>query len=153
MARRRGPHASQRHAVCFPISLVEKLPWLDGQSWKTERQEALLLRILVSTERDIMLAQITSTLAAINLEPGGIIAWLVVGLIAGWLAGLAMSGSGYGIAGDIIMGLIGAFLGGLITSFFVQGSAGFVGSVIIAFIGACVLIAIARALTPTRTRI
>jgi len=43
--------------------------------------------------------------------PGGILAWLVVGLISGWLAGLFMRGGGYGVIGDIIIGLIGAFIG------------------------------------------
>ena len=50
---------------------------------------------------------------AVVLSPGSIIAWLLVGLIAGWLAGLMMKGSGYGIIGDIVVGLIGSFLGGL----------------------------------------
>ena len=49
--------------------------------------------------------------------PGGIIAWLVVGLIAGWLAGLFMRGRGYGMVWDIILGLIGAFVGGLTAPF------------------------------------
>ncbi len=81
------------------------------------------------------------------LDPGGIIAWLVVGLIAGWLAGLVMRGGGYGILGDIIMGIIGAFVGGLIFSVLMPGSsAGFFGSIVVAFIGAVVLIAIVRAL-------
>ena len=61
---------------------------------------------------------------AVVLSPGGIIAWLFVGLIAGWLAGLMMKGSGYGVIGDIIVGLIGSFLGGLILSFFVEGRPG-----------------------------
>ena len=69
---------------------------------------------------------------AIVLSPGGIIAWLVVGLIAGWLAGLMMKGSGYGILGDMIVGLIGSFLGGLLLSFFVEGAAGFWGSILVA---------------------
>jgi uncharacterized membrane protein YeaQ/YmgE (transglycosylase-associated protein family) len=81
------------------------------------------------------------------LDPGGIIAWLVVGLIAGWLAGLVMKGGGYGILGDIIMGIVGAFVGGLIFSLLMPGSsAGFLGSIVVAFIGAVVLIAIVRAL-------
>jgi uncharacterized membrane protein YeaQ/YmgE (transglycosylase-associated protein family) len=81
---------------------------------------------------------------AVVLSPGGIIAWLVVGLIAGWLAGLMMKGSGYGILGDIIVGLIGSFLGGVMLSYFVEGAAGFWGSILVAFIGACVLIFLAR---------
>ena len=48
------------------------------------------------------------TLFALALNPGGIISWIVIGLIAGWLAGVAMKGGGYGIIGDIIVGLIGA---------------------------------------------
>jgi len=90
-------------------------------------------------------------LAEILLAPGGIIAWLVVGLIAGWLAGVVMKGSGYGIVLDIIVGLIGAFLGGLIFGLFVQGDAGFWGSIGVAFVGACVLIAITRAIAPARS--
>ncbi len=80
--------------------------------------------------------------------PGGIIAWLVVGLISGWLAGLFMRGRGYGMIWDIVIGLIGAFVGGLICSFFVQGMAGFWGTILVSFIGACILIAIVRAVSP-----
>jgi uncharacterized membrane protein YeaQ/YmgE (transglycosylase-associated protein family) len=89
--------------------------------------------------------------AAVALNPGGIIAWLVVGLIAGWLAGLFMKGGGYGILMDIILGLIGAFVGGLVFSLFVEGDSGFWGSIAIAFIGACILVAIVRALSPRTT--
>jgi uncharacterized membrane protein YeaQ/YmgE (transglycosylase-associated protein family) len=84
---------------------------------------------------------------AVVLSPGGVIAWLVVGLVAGWLAGLMMKGSGYGVLGDIIVGLIGSFVGGLILSFFVEGAAGFWGSILVAFIGACVLIFLVRAIS------
>jgi uncharacterized membrane protein YeaQ/YmgE (transglycosylase-associated protein family) len=84
---------------------------------------------------------------AVVLSPGGIIAWLVVGLIAGWLAGLMMKGSGYGVLGDIIVGLIGSFLGGLVLSIFVEGAAGFWGSILVAFIGACLLIFLVRAMS------
>jgi uncharacterized membrane protein YeaQ/YmgE (transglycosylase-associated protein family) len=89
--------------------------------------------------------------ADIVLMPGGIIAWLVVGLIAGWLAGVVMKGSGYGIILDIVVGLVGAFLGGLIFGMFVQGDAGFWGSIGVAFVGACILIAITRAIAPARS--
>jgi uncharacterized membrane protein YeaQ/YmgE (transglycosylase-associated protein family) len=84
---------------------------------------------------------------AVILSPGSVIAWLLVGLIAGWLAGLMMKGSGYGIIGDIVVGLIGSFLGGLILSFFVEGTAGFWGSILVAFVGACVLIVLVRAIS------
>lgn len=82
-----------------------------------------------------------------TLEPGGIIAWLVVGLIAGWLAGVVMKGGGYGVIGDIVVGLVGAFVGGFVFSLITGGgSAGFWGSIAVAFVGAVILIAIVRAL-------
>ena len=89
--------------------------------------------------------------AAIVLEPGGIIAWLVVGLVAGWLAGRVMKGSGFGLVGDIVVGLIGSFLGGLLVSLFHGGAYGFWGSVVVAFIGACVLLFVVRVISGRRT--
>jgi uncharacterized membrane protein YeaQ/YmgE (transglycosylase-associated protein family) len=84
----------------------------------------------------------------VALDPGGIIAWLIVGLVAGFLASMVMRGGGYGIIGDIIVGLVGAFLGGLLASLLgFGGSTGLIGSIIIAFIGACILIAILRAVS------
>jgi len=89
-----------------------------------------------------------------NLEPGGLIAWLVVGLIAGWLAGQFMKGGGYGIVGDIILGIVGAFIGGFIFSLLLPGSSvGLIGSIVVAFIGAVILIAIVRALTRGRATV
>lgn len=85
-----------------------------------------------------------STFAEINLSPGGIIAWLVVGLIAGWLAARVMKGGGYGLIGDMIVGLIGAVIGGVVFGLIVSGEAGFWGSLVVAILGACLLIAIFR---------
>lgn len=88
------------------------------------------------------------------LTPGGWIAWLIVGLIAGFLASRVMRGGGYGIIGDIIVGLIGAFIGGLIASLLIPGATfGFWGSIIVAFIGACILIAILRAISHRTRRV
>jgi uncharacterized membrane protein YeaQ/YmgE (transglycosylase-associated protein family) len=87
-----------------------------------------------------------------SLDPGGLIAWLVVGLIAGWLAARFMKGGGYGLTGDIVLGIIGAYFGGFIFTLVLPGSSvGLVGSVVVAFIGAIILIAIVRALKRTRT--
>jgi uncharacterized membrane protein YeaQ/YmgE (transglycosylase-associated protein family) len=91
--------------------------------------------------------------AEVMLTPGGVIAWLVVGLISGWLAGLFMRGYGFGMFADIIVGLIGAFVGGLVASMFIQGAAGFWGSIVISFLGACFCIAIVRALSPGPQRV
>jgi uncharacterized membrane protein YeaQ/YmgE (transglycosylase-associated protein family) len=92
-------------------------------------------------------------LAEIYFEPRGIIAWLLVGLISGWLAGLVMKGGGYGIIGDIVVGLIGALIGGFVFGLLVTGDTGFWGSIVVAFIGACILIAIVRALARGRSKL
>jgi uncharacterized membrane protein YeaQ/YmgE (transglycosylase-associated protein family) len=89
-------------------------------------------------------------LADLAQMPGGIIAWLFVGLIAGWLAGIMMKGGGYGVLGDILVGLVGSCVGGFLFSFFVEGATGFWGSILVSFLGACVLIAIFRAVSGTR---
>ena len=82
--------------------------------------------------------------ADIYLAPGGIIAWLIVGLVAGFLAGKVMKGSGYGIIGDIIIGLVGAFIGGILFGSFVSAEYAMIGSILVAFVGACILIALVR---------
>lgn len=78
----------------------------------------------------------------------GILAWIIVGLIAGWLAGELMRGSGFGLLGDIIVGIVGALLGGFLASALFGISAPMTGinitSIIIAFLGAVVLLAILR---------
>jgi uncharacterized membrane protein YeaQ/YmgE (transglycosylase-associated protein family) len=94
-----------------------------------------------------------STFADISLNPGGLIAWLVVGLIAGWLAGVVMKGSGYGIVVDMIVGLIGAVLGGLLLGLLVTEDFGLLGSIVVAFVGACALIALVRFVAPGRSRV
>ena len=81
------------------------------------------------------------------LEPGGIIAWLVVGLVAGWLTGKVIRGGGYGAFRDIILGIVGAFIGGVVVSFLgFHGQVGFLGSIVVAFIGAVILVGVVRAL-------
>ena len=75
----------------------------------------------------------------------GFIAWIVVGLIAGWLAGQVMKGGGYGIIVDIILGILGGILGGWIFGMLgIWQSRGMIGSIIVAFIGAVILVAITR---------
>ena len=85
----------------------------------------------------------------------GIIAWIVLGLIAGWLAGQVMRGGGYGLVGDIVLGIIGALVGGFLASTLlgldVTGLN--VMSILIAFVGACIVIAISRAVTRGRTTV
>jgi uncharacterized membrane protein YeaQ/YmgE (transglycosylase-associated protein family) len=83
-----------------------------------------------------------------------IIAWLVIGLIAGLLAKFVVPGAGPGgIIGDIIVGIVGAFLGGWLFNVF--GHAGVTGingySILVAFVGAVVLLFVLRALSTRRT--
>jgi uncharacterized membrane protein YeaQ/YmgE (transglycosylase-associated protein family) len=87
----------------------------------------------------------------------GLLAWLVVGLIAGWLAGLVMKGGGYGILGDLILGIIGALVGGFLASsiFGVPDPiSGFnLTTLIVAFLGAVLVVALVRALSGRRSTI
>jgi len=77
----------------------------------------------------------------------GFLAWIVVGLIAGWLAGQLMKGGGYGTLADIILGLLGGLLGGWIFGKLgISTGGGMIGSIIVAFIGAVILVGITRLL-------
>jgi uncharacterized membrane protein YeaQ/YmgE (transglycosylase-associated protein family) len=85
-----------------------------------------------------------------------ILLWIVLGLVAGWLAGLLMRGGGYGIVGDIVLGILGAIIGGWLTSV-VTGQDIMLGfnlpSLLIAVLGAVVLIGISRLVTGGRTTV
>jgi len=77
----------------------------------------------------------------------GIVYWLVVGLVAGWLAGQVMKGGGYGVVVDIILGLVGGVVGGWVFGALgIGGGSGMLGSIIVAFVGAVILVAITRVL-------
>lgn len=75
----------------------------------------------------------------------GLLAWIVVGLVAGVLATLVMGG-GYGIIGDIVIGIVGAFIGGWLFSVLGVSSpmGGMGGQIFVAFVGALVLILLLR---------
>ena len=77
----------------------------------------------------------------------GFLAWIVVGLIAGWLAGQVMKGGGYGVLVDIILGILGGVVGGWVFGALGIGAGGgMVGSIIVAFVGAVILVGITRLL-------
>jgi uncharacterized membrane protein YeaQ/YmgE (transglycosylase-associated protein family) len=84
----------------------------------------------------------------------GILSWIIVGLIAGWLAGELMRGSGFGVVGDIIVGIVGALLGGFIATALFNVPAPLTGinitTIIVAFLGAVLLVAILRAVRGAR---
>lgn len=82
-----------------------------------------------------------------TLDPGGIVSWLIVGLVAGWLAGTLARGHGFGCLGDIVLGLIGAVIGGFALSYApinLTGPLHFFGTLIVAFLGAFALALIGR---------
>ncbi len=96
---------------------------------------------------------IATLILGATLDPGGLLMWLIVGLIAGFLASQVMRGGGYGLIGDIVVGVVGAFLGGWVSGLLgFGGTYGLVGSIVIAFIGACLLIAILHAVSGNRSR-
>jgi uncharacterized membrane protein YeaQ/YmgE (transglycosylase-associated protein family) len=71
--------------------------------------------------------------------------FLLIGLVAGWLAGKIMKGSGFGLIGDLIIGVIGAFLGGFLFSLLGIGTYSLLGELVMATIGAIILLVIIRA--------
>jgi uncharacterized membrane protein YeaQ/YmgE (transglycosylase-associated protein family) len=77
--------------------------------------------------------------------------FILIGLIAGALAGRVVSGHGYGVAGDIVVGVVGAFLGGWIFATFLGvGGGGFFISLFMAFVGAVALLWLIRLIIPGR---
>ena len=73
-----------------------------------------------------------------------IIIFLLIGAVAGWLAGLIMKGGGFGLVGDIVVGVIGSFIGGWLFSLLGIAAGGLIGAIIAAVVGAIILIAILR---------
>jgi len=84
-----------------------------------------------------------------------IIAWILLGLVAGWLAGQFMRGGGYGIVGDIVLGIVGALVGGFLSGALLGlDVTGFnIVSILIAFVGAIIVIGIARAFSGKRAAV
>lgn len=75
----------------------------------------------------------------------GFLSWILVGLIAGWLAGQVMKGGGYGVLMDIVLGMLGGIVGGWL--FGMMGlwpGHGLIGSIIVAFVGAVILVWLTR---------
>ncbi|MEO8212323.1 MAG: GlsB/YeaQ/YmgE family stress response membrane protein [Myxococcales bacterium] len=74
-----------------------------------------------------------------------ILLWIVIGLVAGWLAS-AVVGGGYGVIGDIVVGVVGAFIGGLVFRKLGVGTvfAGLAGTIFVAFVGAVILLLVLR---------
>ncbi len=84
----------------------------------------------------------------------GLLSWIVVGLIAGWLAGRVMKGGGFGLIGDIVVGVIGGLIGGFIASYFFHVGDPMSGidltSIVIAFLGAVLVLFVLRQVAGNR---
>ena len=79
------------------------------------------------------------------------ILFVLIGVIAGALAGRVVSGHGYGVVGDLIVGIVGAFLGGwLFAAAFGVVGVGFLASLVTAFVGAVILLWVIRLVAPGR---
>ena len=72
--------------------------------------------------------------------------FILVGLIAGWLAGKLTRGSGYGVFGDIVIGILGAFIGRFLFKLLGMSASGTIGSIVAATAGAAVLVLVVRQL-------
>src|SRR6059058_710409 len=94
-----------------------------------------------------MLARVNAILLDEHIyyfEYRGIIGWLLIGLIAGWLAGKIARGRGFGCITDIVLGLIGSFLGGWVSTKLGIWGGGFLYSLAAATLGAVILVSIAH---------
>ena len=75
----------------------------------------------------------------------GILAWLVIGAVAGWLAGLVMKGGGFGLLVDIVVGIVGAFIGGWLSGLLgISLGGGMLASIVTATLGAIALLFVVR---------
>src|SRR5579862_7439982 len=85
-------------------------------------------------------------------NPGSWVAWIVVGLIAGAVAARVVTGRGFGCVADIIVGIVGALIGGWLLGalFDFSGTVGFIGSIVVAFIGAAILLSLLKLLSGGR---
>jgi uncharacterized membrane protein YeaQ/YmgE (transglycosylase-associated protein family) len=81
-----------------------------------------------------------------RLKTMNIIIWIIVGIVAGWLAGLIARGRGFGLIGDFVIGLIGGIIGGWLASIVGLFPTTIIGQIIVAAIGGAILVWIIRAI-------
>lgn len=74
------------------------------------------------------------------MEGMGIIAFLVIGALAGWIAGKLMKGRGFGLLGNIVIGIVGSVIGGFVFGLLGISAGGFIGSLVMATVGAALLL-------------
>lgn len=93
----------------------------------------------------MVLAAVSSSLSLLG--------WIIIGGLAGAIAGRVMRGAGFGIIGDIVVGIVGALVGVFLLSFLISTDLGIIGSFVVALLGACILLALLRAVTGKKSRI
>jgi len=74
----------------------------------------------------------------------GFILWIIIGALAGWIAGQVMKGGGFGLLGNIGVGIVGSFIGGWLFDLLDISAGGFIGSLVAAVIGAIILLYVVR---------
>jgi uncharacterized membrane protein YeaQ/YmgE (transglycosylase-associated protein family) len=74
----------------------------------------------------------------------GLLWFILIGLVAGWLAGVLVKGGGFGVIGDIAVGILGAVIGGYLFGTMSVGQSGLLGAILIATVGAIILIFVLR---------
>lgn len=74
------------------------------------------------------------------MEGKSLMAWIIIGLIAGWLGGKLMRGGGFGLIGNLVVGVIGAFVGGWVFGLLGLSAGGWIGSIVMATVGAVILL-------------
>jgi uncharacterized membrane protein YeaQ/YmgE (transglycosylase-associated protein family) len=74
------------------------------------------------------------------LEPQSVLAWIIIGAVAGWLAGLIVKGYGFGIVGNIIVGILGAAIAGFLASYLHLYTESTIGNIVAATVGAIILL-------------
>src|SRR5215472_15728102 len=95
---------------------------------------------------------LTSLVLGAVFDSRGLIAWIIIGLIVGFLAGKIMRGGGYGVIGDTIVGLIGALIGGFLANLIIPNAQlGLIGSIIVSLIGASLFIWLIRMFMSTKS--
>jgi uncharacterized membrane protein YeaQ/YmgE (transglycosylase-associated protein family) len=124
------------------------------KSWELTAKRTCPVRSIEEDSRIPLYRKLNSTNKENEPMGHGLIAWIFIGIVAGWLTGKLMKGSGFGMIMDMVVGLIGALIGGFLSShlgFGGTGDHGLIGSIVIAVIGAVVLTLIVRLVSGNRT--
>jgi uncharacterized membrane protein YeaQ/YmgE (transglycosylase-associated protein family) len=100
----------------------------------------------------VIAASLLPLAGRVTTNPGSWLSWIIVGLIAGAVAARVVAGRGFGCIADIVVGIAGAIIGGYLLGliFNLNGTVGFWGSIVVAFIGAAVLLSALKMLSGGR---